>query len=94
MPPLSSRRRIEGMPYWHQSMIVRRSVWEQIGEFDLSYCLGMDFEWVCRMERAGLKGFYYDFSPVVIMDGGGVSVTREWKSIVECVRALKKNDIF
>lgn len=82
-----------GMPYYHQTMVVRRSVFNALGEFCLDYKIAMDMEFVCRMHNAGLKGVYWDVAPVVIMDGTGVSVRRETRSVMEGVYALRKNNL-
>lgn len=82
-----------GMPYYHQTMVVRKVVFDTIGEFRLDFRFTMDFEFVCRMKNAGFKGFYWDESPVVIMDGAGVSVKKESKSIMEAWRGLRKNNL-
>lgn len=83
-----------GMPYLHQTMVVRRSVFEQLGEFKLTYRMAMDFEFVCRLQKNHIQGFYDTSSPVVLMDGEGVSVQREWGSILECSRALQENQLW
>lgn len=80
-----------GMPYYHQTMIVRKSVFDKVGGFKLSYKITMDFDFVCRMFKAGYRGYYWNESPVVIMDGTGVSATRESESLAEGLCALKAN---
>ena len=67
-PPLG-----RGMPYHHQSMIVRKNVFDKTGLFNLQYKISMDFDWVCRLHKHRLKGFYWNIEPVVKMDGGGIS---------------------
>ena len=68
-PPLG-----RGMPYHHQSMIVRKKVFEKTGLFKLQYKISMDFDWVCRLHKNGLSGFYWNKEPVVKMDGGGMGI--------------------
>ncbi|MBF0312805.1 MAG: glycosyltransferase [Oligoflexia bacterium] len=92
-PRMCEKNLGQGMPYWHQTMIVRRRVWSGVGEFKLAYRFGMDYEWVCRLLQQGYRGEYWGVTPVVLMDGGGVSVTRELQSIKECFRALKENHL-
>ncbi len=82
-----------GMPYFHQTMVVRRSVFDKIGNFKLNYKITMDFEFVCRMHKVGIKGYYWTKAPIVAMDGRGVSVTREHKSIPESLKGLKENQL-
>ena len=87
-PPLG-----RGMPYHHQSMIVRKNVFEKTGLFNLRYKISMDFDWVCRLRIHGLIGYYWNKEPVVKMDGGGLSAVKEHLVIWESLRALKENRI-
>ena len=83
-----------GMPYYHQTMVVRKAVFDSIGEFRLDFKFTMDFEFVCRMKNAGFnKGFYWNESPIVIMDGAGISVEKESESILEAWRGLRENNL-
>ena len=38
-----------GMPYRHQSMVVRSSIYDKVGLFNLNYICS-DYDWVCRWE--------------------------------------------
>ena len=87
-PPLG-----RGMPYHHQSMIVRKKVFEKTGLFKLRYKISMDFDWVCRLHKNGLGGFYWNKEPVVKMDGGGISALKEHLVIWESLQALKENHL-
>ena len=87
-PPLG-----RGMPYHHQSMVVRKNVFDQTGLFNLHYKISMDFDWVCRLHSHGLSGYYWNEEPVVKMDGGGISALKEHLVIWESLRALKDNDL-
>ena len=80
-----------GIKYLHPSMIVKREVFNEVGYFDLNYKIAMDFDFVVRMEKMGLKGIYIDENPVVKMGGEGKSHTEEFSAIKECVRSLKEN---
>ena len=83
-----------GMHFCHQTMIYRKNIFEQVGLFDNSYRIVMDYEHLCRMNKIGMKGIHILASPFIIMDGRGISSTREWKSIRECCVALFKNGMF
>jgi len=87
-PPLG-----RGMPYHHQSMIVRKNVFDKTGLFNLQYKISMDFDWVCRLHKHRLKGFYWNKEPVVKMDGGGISALKEHLVIWESLRALRDNQL-
>lgn len=82
-----------GMPYLHPTMVVRRSVFDQIGGFNTQYTCAGDFDFIVRMEKAKLKGYYLDSNAVVEMDGGGVSVSKEIVSIWECYRSLRDHNL-
>jgi GT2 family glycosyltransferase len=82
-----------GMPCPHPGMVVRRAVFEELGGFSMSYKIAMDFDFVVRMIRAGVKGVYLP-GPVIRMDGGGVSSSRELQGIFECRSSLVENGLF
>ena len=82
-----------GMPFPHPSMIVRREIFEQIGGFSEDYKISMDFDFVVRLLGAGHRGLYYPHA-TVMMDGAGVSSTREIQGIMECKRSLESNGHF
>ena len=81
-----------GMPYLHPSMIFRKSVFNNIGLFDLSKKIAMDYEFTVRMEKQGLKGYYFNFEPVIQMNGKGISISRESESMRESYQSLKQNN--
>jgi glycosyltransferase len=81
-----------GMPYLHPSMIVRKQVFNDIGFFDLSKKIAMDYEFTVRLEKHGLKGYYFNSDPVVQMNGKGVSIIKESESIRESYQSLKQNN--
>ena len=80
-----------GMPYNHLTMVIRKSVFEKIGLFKIHYKITMDFEWVCRLQKNFLFGYYLGGKPVVMMDGNGVSSTTEQLVMWESLKALKEN---
>ncbi len=82
-----------GMPYLHQTMVVRRSVFDKVGLFDLKYVTG-DYDWICRWENSCIKisgsAYYLQGNPVIKMDGGGVSATQEFKVMWEAIQIIRK----
>lgn len=84
------RSMARGMPYPHQSLLVRKEVFEKIGNFDEHFRLAMDFDLVLRMKKLNPAGKYYNKS-AVLMDGSGVSSKNDFKAIKETYKALKKN---
>lgn len=86
-PPMKNSGR--GMPYLHPTMVFRKNVFDKIGLFSTSIKIAMDFDFIVRMEKAGLKGYYFkdDFS--VLMEGSGRSVKEEADALKECYQILK-----
>lgn len=83
-----------GMPYHHQTMIVRKKVFNEIGFFKKQLKYAMDFDFVVRMEKKNLIGHYINDEAVVKMDGAGISVSKEIDSIKECYTILKSEEYF
>jgi len=82
-----------GLPYLHPTMIVRKSVFDQIGVFDKNYNIAMDFDFVARLVKNGCKGIYINEKTVVKMEGTGVSIEKEFDAIKECYKSLKQNSL-
>lgn len=83
-----------GTPYLHPTMILRKKVFEELGGFNVKYEIGMDFDFMVRMEKKGYKGFYYEKGPVVKMEGTGKSQSKEFKASKECFNSLRENHAF
>lgn len=88
-PPFCNLGR--GLPYLHPTMIVKKSVFDQIGFFNKKYKIAMDFDFVVRLVKKGYNGFYVKDKYVVKMEGTGRSVEREFEAINECYKSLKEN---
>ena len=77
-----------GMPYRHQSMVVRKKIYDRVGLFNLKYICS-DYDWVCRWEsslkKSHGKAYYSQDKPVVIMEGRGISSTQESRIILEAI---------
>lgn len=84
-----------GMPYRHQSMVVRKEVYGRVGFFNLNYICS-DFDWVSRWESSLKKSHgqshYSQGDPVIIMDGGGISSTQERKIILEAIKIIRQRN--
>ena len=83
-----------GMPYRHQTMVVRRIIYDKVGSFDIKYVTS-DYDWTCRWE-ASLTGndgsaYYFQGNPVVKMDGAGISKTKEFIVMIEAIQVIRKN---
>lgn len=82
-----------GMPYLHPTMIVKKRLFDQIGLFNTKLKIAMDFDWIARLERNKISGYYFNDTAVVKMDGKGKSVFEESEAINECYTSLKNNDL-
>ena len=82
-----------GMPYRHQSMVVRKSIYDKVGLFNLNYICS-DYDWVCRWELISKKSsglaYYLQGDPVIKMDGAGISSVQEGKIIYEAIQIIGK----
>ena len=87
-----------GMPFNHPTMFIRKSLYDEIGNFDLSYRYAMDFHLVCRMfqsvKKCKYKGIYLSDPCFVLMRAGGISDTQELRSIDDVERSLKENHLY
>lgn len=81
-----------GMPYFHPTMIVRKSVFSKTGFFDTDYKIAMDYDFAIKLDKHGIKGYYVSDKAPVVMDGTGKSAEQEYTAIMECWRALRKNN--
>jgi glycosyltransferase involved in cell wall biosynthesis len=84
----------KGMPFYHQTMIVRKSIFDEVGSFDLSYSIAMDFDFVVRMFKKKFNNSFYVNKEFILMDGYGISSTQEQNSIEQCKRSLIENQMF
>jgi len=82
-----------GLPYLHPTMIVRKSVFNEIGLFNKEYKIAMDFDFVARLVKKGYKDFYLSDKFVVKMEGTGRSIDKEFNAIKECFNSLKQNHL-
>jgi len=93
MEPIPERSLGLGIPFLHPGLIVSRKVFADVGNFDLSYKLAMDYELMCRMSKRGYRGIYFP-GRSVLMDGTGISKQKPFKGHIELGRALLKNHLF
>ena len=74
------------MPYRHQTMIVRKKLFDELGLFDESYKIAADYKFVLQMLLSGKRGYYFPETVLCSLDGGASS-NRE-RCIQEVSRAL------
>lgn len=80
----------------HPSFFLKRKIYQQFGDFDLSFVFAADFELMLRMlEKYKISSTYLPI-PLVKMRLGGKtneSLTNIFHQNLECIRAFKKNDL-
>lgn len=74
------------MPFRHQTMIVKKEIFDEVGLFDETYKIAADYKWTLEMLLSDKKGYYFPRVFVCSLDGG-VSSNRE-KCIEEVSRVL------
>ncbi|MCO4755556.1 MAG: glycosyltransferase [Bacteriovoracaceae bacterium] len=79
-----------GLPYQHPTMIVRKSLFDEIGFFEVQYRYAADYDFVVKLLKLGIKGIFVK-ADAIKMDGKGVSINHEWGSITECFQSLRRN---
>jgi glycosyltransferase involved in cell wall biosynthesis len=85
--PHYARALDRGMPdVNHPTLLARREVYERVGGFDPALRFAMDYDWLLRVHRAGLRGTY---APEVVghMTLAGVS-DRDYRRALGEVRAI------
>jgi glycosyltransferase involved in cell wall biosynthesis len=74
----------------HTGMGTRRTLFEKVGGFDLSFKVGMDYEFCLRAIGAGAK-IQIAETPFMNMSGGGTSDTRLLRSTWETAVSQKRH---
>ena len=74
------------MPFRHQTMLVRRSVYDRVGQFDENYTIAADYKFVLQMLQKGIQGHYLPYVFIHSYDGG---ITSDRATVVrEVTRVL------
>jgi glycosyltransferase len=77
----------------HPTLFVRRRVFEQFGQYDTSYRVSADYDFILRIFKSGdLIGKYIP-QVLVYMRGGGLSSKKYSHIMKEDYRAIKKNGV-
>lgn len=71
----------------HPSVFVRRSVYEHVGYFDLSYRYAMDYELLLRISKSGYRFFSMQGVVLANMCSGGQSCVHWIRALCEASRA-------
>lgn len=72
------------MPLRHQTAIVKKEVFNEVGLFDENYIIASDYKWVIKMIMINKKGYYFNDVVVQSLDEG-VSYNRE-----RCIREVSQ----
>lgn len=62
-----------GFALCHQAMLVDRSAYDLVGNFDTSYRYAADHDWAVRAKRAGVRFLKAAVPPTVVFNHGGAS---------------------
>jgi glycosyltransferase involved in cell wall biosynthesis len=81
------------LPFNHQGLIMKKSLISDFGGFDLSYKISMDYDLIAKVYSKITPRIFYYKNPVILMDGNGVSHTRNDIGVREKFRALKKHGL-
>ena len=87
------KKTTQGMPFPHPSLIVRKKVFEEIGLFNTSLKIAMDYDFVIRLRKKNYRGKYLP-GPVVLMDGKGVASSKRVENLKEFLKVLKSHHKF
>ena len=76
------------MPLPHVTLFAKRSVYDRLGGFDESYCIGGDHEWVVRLYVSGIPGKELPDWRAAGLELGGVS--EGWARFPELYRCARQ----
>jgi glycosyltransferase involved in cell wall biosynthesis len=68
------------IPFCHQGVLCARSLFEELGSFDESFKICMDYDFFLRAYRNGHTERRHDF-PIAVMRDTGISSRRDWSGL-------------
>ena len=77
----------------HQGMLIKRTLFSEVGLYDINYRLGMDYEWSLRLLPRWHSTFHFSNEVLVFMDDVGVSISSYPKTFMAYHRARMKHAI-
>lgn len=80
-----------GIGFYHPSLFARKSLYVDIGLFDVKLKYAMDVDWIIRVAMRNLELRHTNLK--VRMVDGGVSVGNRYLAYGEYLQALKKNNV-
>jgi glycosyltransferase involved in cell wall biosynthesis len=80
----------------HPSTFIKKSTYQRLGLYDLSFRIAADFEWICRAVVQGIRSEYLPVVFVKMREGGvsNQSIKNRLKGNLEIVEACQKNQIY
>lgn len=76
----------------HQAMLIKRSLFEDYGGYDIDFKLGMDYEWSLRLLSDWENNINFVPDVLCIMDTNGRSITNYKETFISYHNARVKND--
>lgn len=73
----------------HQGMLIKRSLFNELGLYDVNYRLGMDYEWSLRLLNTW-EDIYFSDEILVYMDDTGISISNYPKTFISYHSARMK----
>lgn len=58
------------MPFRWQTMLIKKSVYDEIGPFDEKYFIAADYKFMMQMLLSGKRGYYFPENFIYTLDGG------------------------
>lgn len=74
----------------HQSLFVKREVFDIIGGFNTSYFVNADYDFQCRLVTNKLRGLYMNIL-ISVYDQNGFSSKETWKQYLEKYEIIDRN---
>jgi glycosyltransferase involved in cell wall biosynthesis len=73
------------MPFRWQTMLIKKSVYDEIGAFDEKYFIASDYKFMMQMILSGKKGFYFPENFIYTLDGG---ITQDRQKCIDEVSSV------
>lgn len=86
----SVRRFLTKMPFAHQSLFVKKSIFNDLNGFDLEFKLAADYDFIVRMYLKGYQGIQC-MQPFSIFRMGGLSDLQDDQGKAEKIKVWEKN---
>jgi glycosyltransferase len=81
-------KNIRALQYNHQTMFIKKKLYDKIGLYNINFYISMDYEFYCRLSKYDPENIsiYLHEKPLVMMMAGGIS----WKNELQSVQEIKK----